>query len=71
MLLTGANPVAPATNRIGRSLSRSVNWPNGPSKRRLSPTFIALKTWPVKRPPGISRTCSSIGPLPSGALANE
>ena len=56
----GAKPVAPARKRIGRSLSCSVKRPSGPSKSSVSPTFMPSKTWVVKRPPGISRTCSSI-----------
>jgi hypothetical protein len=33
MLLTGAKPVAPATKTIGRSDSRRLKSPIGPSKR--------------------------------------
>ena len=75
----GAKPVAPARKRIGRSLSCSVKRPSGPSKSSVSPTFMPSKTWVVKRPPGISRTCSSITspavdggwPGSAGGLANE
>ena len=72
MLFTGAKPVEPATKTIGLPpSSRRWNEPSGPSKRRRSPTFIASNTCGVKRPPAMSRTCSSIVRPAPGAVANE
>ena len=72
MLFTGANPVAPATKMIGFvPSSRRKKEPTGPSKRTRSPTRIASNTWVVNRPPGIRRTCSSMGPSSWGAVAKE
>ena len=59
--LIGAKPVPEASSTIGLSLSsRRKKLPNGPSMRRMSFSFIALKTWSVNLPPGMWRTCSSI-----------
>ena len=45
MLLIGAKPVPLATKMIGLSLSsRRKNVPSGPSKRRMSFSFILLNT---------------------------
>ena len=59
--LIGAKPVPLATNTIGFVLSsRRKKLPSGPSRRRMSRSFILLKTWSVKLPPATWRTCSSI-----------
>ena len=72
MLFTGANPVAPATKMTGLSpSSRRKNEPTGPSKRTRSPTFMAVKTCVVNFPPSMRRTCSSMGPVSCGGVANE
>ena len=41
--LIGAKPVPLATNTIGLSLSRRKNVPSGPSKRRMSRSFIVFE----------------------------
>jgi len=57
--LIGANPVPDASRIMGLSESRRKKLPNGPSTRRISFSFIALKTWSVNLPPGRWRMCSS------------
>ncbi len=73
--LIGAKPVPEASSTIGLSLSsRRKKLPNGPSRRRMSFSFIAPNTWSVNLPPGMWRTCSSIDGLSvwvCGALAIE
>ena len=71
--LIGAKPVPEASITTGLALSsRRKKVPKGPSMRRISFSFIAPKTWSVKRPPGMWRICSSMTPCASsGALAIE
>ncbi|CPN06400.1 Uncharacterised protein [Bordetella pertussis] len=76
MALTGANPVPLASSTMGLSLSsRRKNEPNGPSRRRISRSFIwvspAPNTWSVNSPPGMWRICSSSGLPVCGAPAIE
>ena len=73
--LIGAKPVPEASRMIGLSeSSRRKKLPNGPSTRRISFSFIALKTWSVNLPPGRWRMCSSscgLSMTVCGALAIE
>ena len=70
--LIGAKPVPLATNTIGLALSsRRKKVPSGPSKRRMSRSFILPNTWSVKLPPATWRTCSSSSSSACGALAIE
>ncbi|MNY51919.1 hypothetical protein D3C86_1875520 [compost metagenome] len=69
MALIGAKPVPEASRMIGLSeSSRRKKLPSGPSKRRMSRSFMVENTWSVNRPPGMWRMCSVSGPL-SGAVA--
>ena len=71
-LLIGANPVPLATNTIGLSLSsRRKKVPSGPSKRRMSLSFILVKTYSVNAPLAIFRTCSSIWASSSGRIGHR
>ena len=45
--------------------------PSGPSKRRMSRSFILPKTWSVNWPPATWRTCSSTSSSACGALPIE
>ncbi len=55
--LMGAKPVPEATNTIGfTDSSRRKNVPSGPSKRRMSRSFILPKTWSVNAPPATRLT---------------
>ena len=61
MALIGAKPVPDASSTIGwAASSRRKKLPKGPSRRRISFSFMALKTWSVNLPPGMWRRCSSI-----------
>jgi len=77
MALIGAKPVPEASSTMGRSdSSRRKKVPKGPSTRRMSFSFIVLKTWSVNTPPGMCRMCSSMPLTPAsctmcGALAIE
>ena len=72
MLLIGAKPVPLATRTIGLSeSSRMKNVPSGPSKRRMSFSFILLKTDSVNAPLAMLRTCSSIYSSSCGGLPIE
>ena len=70
--LIGAKPVPEATNTIGLSASsRRKKVPIGPSQRRMSRSFILLKTWSVKCPPATCRMCNSMNSASCGAFAME
>jgi len=56
---------------IGRSDSRRLKSPIGPSKRTSSPSFIFSKTCVVNLPPVIRRICSSTNSGSCGGLAKE
>ena len=70
--LIGAKPVPQATNTIGLALSsRRKKLPSGPSRRRMSRSFILPNTWSVKLPPGTWRTCSSTSSSACGGLRHR
>ena len=68
----GPNPVPPATNIIGQSLSSlRKKLPFGPSILKIVFSVKVLKTKLVNCPPSTKRTCSSIKFELTGALAIE